>query len=843
MGPHEPEGSLPGTVALMFTDIEGSVARWEAGGRRFARALALHNAVVRRVVGQHEGFEVRFQGDGFMCAFCRASDALRCAVALEPALAAEEWPEGVGAPAIRVAVHAGEVEVVDGDYVGPTANIAARLLEAAGGGQVLASEIAVNLADDETSHELSLLDLGQRHLRGIARPVGVYLVSPPGTSPSTHAPMRDLGFMPTNLGAEVDEFVGRDRELRELVSQLTEPSTRLLTVTGPGGVGKTRLIQHLGMAVVPSFEHGAWFVELAGVREPSQVPAAVAATLRVPLTGPQESQASELASHLTSRELLLLLDNFEHLVEGAATIGHVLAASPRVKCVVTSRERLRVRGEHVFELLPLGLPDAAASPEQQLASESARLLATRVAEVRGRPLEPEEAGEAVRVCRRVAGLPLALELAASALSHMTLGELARSLDERIDLPEVRLRDVPHRLTSMAAAIDWSIGLLSDDEARVLRECAVFQGGFYVEAAEAVCSGRDTRRALDALRDKSLLGVEARRGRTRYTMLPVIREHCLGLLGDMAEPCSARAALHFSRAARELDLVGRGQARAVESARTDLDNIVAALEWAKARGADDVVRDIVWGMWPVFWMASRPSEGWSWLCLAIDASRRLGDDRALGTLLIRTAAVCKWRHDYEGMRARLTEGSEVADRAGVPKVCLLRDLERASLAVIDGDQEAARRLYGGCLVSYTELEDPWGMVQGLKGLAEVESGQGDWVAAEHYLREALSLEAPETQPWAVSNTLYELGRVQMASGKPGDAARSLAETVGLCRRIGDSPGLITRLQALARAREAAGDSEGALEAWDEAVAVARREVPYLEAEARAERARASGQGQE
>ena len=843
MGPHEPEESLPRTVALMFTDIEGSVARWESGGKRFAQALALHNAVVRRVVGQHDGFEVRFQGDGFMCAFCRASDALRCAVALGPALAAERWPEGVGVPAIRVAIHAGEVDVVDGDYVGPTANIAARLLEAAGGGQILASEIAVNLADDETSRELSPLDLGQRHLRGIAKPMGVYLISPPGASPSTGAPSRDLGFMPTNLGAQMDEFVGRDRELRELASRLSEPSTRLLTVTGPGGVGKTRLIQHLGMAVVPSFEHGAWFIELAGVREPLQVPAAVAATLRVPLTGPPETQASELASHLSSRELLLLLDNFEHLVEGAATIGHVLAAAPRLKCVVTSRERLRLRGEHVFQLSPLELPDAAASLEEQLASESMRLLATRVAEVRGRPLEPDEADEAARICRRVAGLPLALELAASALSHMTLGELAQSLDEHIALPQAHLRDVPDRLGSMTAAIDWSISLLSDEEALVLRQCAVFEGGFYVEAAEAVCSTRETRRALDALRDKSLLGVEARRGRTRYTMLPVIREHCLALLADSAETCRARAALHFASVARQLDLVGPGQARALESARNDLDNIVAALEWARARGADDMIRDIVWGMWPIFWMANRPSEGWDWLGLAIGASRRLGDDRALATLLIRTAAVCKWRSDYDGMRARLAEGSEVADRTGLPRVCLLRDLEAASLALIDGDPEEARRLYGSCLVSYTALGDPWGMVQSLKSLAEVELEQGDFVAAEYYTREALSLETPDTQPWAASNTLYELGRVQMAAGDSAGAARSYAEAAGLCRAIGDAPGLFSRLRALARARQAAGDLEGALEAWDEAVAVARREVPYLEAEARAERDRAAGQGQE
>jgi len=837
-------GKAPvGTLALMFTDIEGSVTQWETHGRRYGEVLAAHNSAVRNAAAQYGGHEGTFQGDGFLFTFGCASEALRCAVTLDQALADAKWPEGQSPPCLRVAVHVGEVEVVDGECVGPAVNLAKRLLTTACGGQIIASSIVVALAGRDVREYVAFVDLGSRQLRGIPQPVHLYLITRPGQASPGYVPLRDLGSLPTNLDADVDEFVGREHELGELGDLLSQPSTRLITITGPGGVGKTRLVQRLGMSLLDAFRDGVWFVELADVPSPDGVPAAIAAALRLPIPAGGTQPTEDTADLLAGKELLLLLDNLEHLLDAADTPRHILTRAPGVKCVVTSRERLHVKGERIYELRPLELPDAAATIVDQATAESLRLFNARAAEARGRVLSEDEVEAAARICRSVTGLPLGIELAAAALSQMTLEELSASLDERMALPEAKLRGVPGRLASMQAAIDWSVGLLGPRDAQALTEVAVFQGGFYADAAEAVCSTADVRASLHALHDKSLLATESRLGRTRYSMLPVVRAYCLERLGEGADPCRERAMAHFASVAHTLDLVGQKQKHDIAVARTDLDNIRGALEWANAHGCDTVIRDTVWAVWPVFWMAALPGEGLRWLELAVGACRRLGDESDMAHLLTRSAMAHKWAGDMTSAQELLGVAARIAEQVHDVRLLSLLDLERASLAWFAEDLEEAERLYSGCLAHYREQEDHWGMVQCLKGLADVHAGWGRYPDAEAHLREALALEDAANQPWGVSNTLYEMGQLLIERGAAGEALEVISRSTELCREFDDSPGLVARLRLLRRALCATGDEAGARAAWTEALAVARREAPYLVSKLLAEEQCPDGQGQE
>ncbi len=815
-----------GPAALMFTDIEGSVSLWERLGHAFAEALALHNDIIRSAVREHGGREIGFHGDGFLFAFDRPGDAITCGLAIQSGVAEAPWPVGAEELRVRVGINVGEVALVDGEYVGPTVNLAARIIDAACGGQTLVSEAGAEQARDAIEGRAKLVDLGLRQLRGLRDATRIFLAVPVCEPVPEFVPLRTLDILPTNLPAEVDEFVGRERELAEVEALLSQPAVRLLTITGVGGVGKTRLLTRIGMDKLGGFRDGVWLVELTDLREPERLAFTIASALRVPLGANVPDPTAALADSLARKELLLLLDNFEHVLEAAEVPYELLQRAPGLQCIVTSRERLRVPGEHLFELLPMVVPDPGEPWEQQRSADSVQLFCSRAAQARSRPLADRELRAAVGVCRGVDGLPLAIELAAARLSDMTPAEVLESLRDRLSVLQADTRGVPRRMRSIRAALEWSHDLLSAAEAVTFAELSVFLGGFFPEAAEAVCSGRDVAQVLRGLRDKSLLQAETRLERTRYFMLPLVRDYALARLGDGLAARQDKAARYFAEFAQGLDLRGGQQARDLQKLAVELDNVGATLRWAEGHGEGEMLRDVVWAVWPIFQLAGAGSECVRWLEAAVQACRDMGDRRGLAHLLIRTAVAHKLLGDVPRALSLLDESLELSGRSGFEGAALWGQMERGSLLSMLGEHSRAKELFERCLQSYRRAADQWGVAECLRSLGRLACSRGEHQAAEQRLQEALALEDPESQPWGVTNSLYELGRVRLAVRDVPGAVSALQESVTLCRRIGDKPGLVLRLRGYAEAAARAGKSTAAGEACQEALIVARRYAPHL-----------------
>ncbi|NUN48326.1 MAG: tetratricopeptide repeat protein, partial [Candidatus Brocadiae bacterium] len=508
-----------GTVALAFTDIEGSTRLWERLGDRFAPVLARHHALLREALGAAGGHEVKTEGDAFMVAFSSAADAVRFAFLSQEALARERWPAETGEIRVRMGVHVGApivVEEADGrvDYLGPMVNRAARVAATAQGGQILLSTAAWEGAREALAGA-HVRDLGEFRLKGLEGAERLWQAMPAALAGRTFAPPASTAPRPTNLPAPATTFVGRERELRELGGLFTAPAPRLVTLSGPGGTGKTRLAQRLGAELLDQFPGGVWFADLTEARDAAGVAHAVAAALGAPLSTTQPP-ARQVAAMLAFRPpLLLILDNFEQVVDAAPqTAGSWLAGSPGLRILATSRFLLGLAGEQEFALEPLpspARPDGDVTPAGIAAFDGVRLFLDRAREVRPDfTLTASNARAVATLCAELDGMPLALELAAARLRIYTIAEIVERLADRFRVLASSRRDLTTRQRSLQGAIEWSWSLLAPWERAAFAQLCGFRAGFFLEDAEAVLdlSGfPDAPVAADAvqsLREKSFL---------------------------------------------------------------------------------------------------------------------------------------------------------------------------------------------------------------------------------------------------------------------------------------------------------------------------------------------------
>jgi predicted ATPase len=536
-----------GTVTLLFTDIEGSTQLLRELGDDYATTLAEHNDALRRAFAAHGGVEVDTQGDAFLAAFARASDAVAAALEARGALA--------GSPMrVRMALHTGEPQLTEGRYVGLDVIRGARLCAAAQGGQVLLSGATRALVDTEVR------DLGEHRLKDLAEPLRVYQAGQ-----DDFPPLRTLSR--SNLPVPPTPLIGRERELVEAAALLR--AHRLLTLTGPGGSGKTRLALELGARAAESFSGGVVWVPLQTLRDSELVVPTIARTV-----GARDG----LVEHLGDRRMLLLLDNLEQLLGVAGKLGELLERLPNLKLLVTSREPLHLGAEQEYPVGPLREPEAV------------ELFVDRATAVRPDFADEEVAAE---ICRRVDCLPLALELAAARAKALSAAELLRRLDRRLPILTGGPRDAPERQRTLRATIAWSHDLLEPDEQGLFARLAVFPGGCTLEAAEGVCDADlDT---LAALVDKSLV----RREGERYWMLETIREYaleCLEASGE-SEQLRRRHAEYYVDLARSVEsLIRSPQAAALlDRLERDYANLREALAWFSGAGSDRALRLAVWGL--------------------------------------------------------------------------------------------------------------------------------------------------------------------------------------------------------------------------------------------------------
>ena len=551
-----------GVVTFLFTDVEGSTRRWEADADEMRAALSAHDDVLRRVIEAHCGFLFKHTGDGVCAAFSSPKAAVDAAVAAQRQLQLS----------VRMGIATGEAELRESDYFGTVLNRAARVMAAGHGGQILLVESTASLLSG-----VELVDLGPRRLRDLPTAVGLFQVRAAGLR-TDFPPLRALDASPGNLRPAVTSFIGRESEVAEVQAALR--SHRLVTLTGVGGVGKTRLATEVAAQLTDEFPDGVWFFELAAVTDPAAVPDAVAAVLGI-TQQPGRSVAESVAAALEGRVRLLVFDNCEHVLDAAADlIEAILAASATTKVVATSREGLGVADERLCPVPSLDVGAGADSAAVALFVERAQHVSPRFTVG-----DTGEAGAVVEICRRLDGIPLAIELAASRMASMTASEVRDRLHQRFRLLVGSRRGLERHQT-LRHAVQWSYDLLDDAEKALLERCSVFAGGFDLESACAVTGSNDDFTMLDlldALVRKSLLVAQRSSGRTRFAMLETIRQFAEEQLVARGEAIEARTAHARHFAERETDILAvwdsPQQREAYDWFATELANLRIAFRWA------------------------------------------------------------------------------------------------------------------------------------------------------------------------------------------------------------------------------------------------------------------------
>jgi predicted ATPase/class 3 adenylate cyclase/DNA-binding CsgD family transcriptional regulator len=601
-------GLLPtGTVTLLLADVEGSTRLWETQPEQMTVAMARMNQVVTDTIATHDGVRPVEQGEGdsFVAAFARASDAVACALKLQRAPLAPIR--------LRIGIHTGEIQLRDeGNYAGPTINRTARLRDLGHGGQTLLSGAAEALVLDGLPDDVWLSDLGTHSLRDLPRPERVMQLCHPDLV-NDYPPLRvSKAVVSQHLPMQLTSFVGRDDQLtqvRELLNQ-----NRLVTLTGAGGAGKTRLAIQIAGQLSGEFGDGIWYVDLAPITDPDVVPIAVARALELP-DQPGRSTMDALLRFVRDRQMLVVLDNCEHLLDASAELVVALLGAARgLTLLATSREAIGVAGELGWRV-----------PSLSLADESIELFADRARHARPDfTVTDDNAATVAEICARLDGLPLAIELAAARIRALSLTEIVESLHDRFRLLTGGARTAVRRQQTLRASVDWSHALLTEPERVLFRRLAVFYGGFDLDAAQAVAGGGDVQRyqvldQLTLLVDKSLAVADDRAGRTRYRLLETVRQYALEKLGESAEADAVRARHrdHYTALAALLDApAGTDYETRIEQADLEIDNLRAAFAWSRETSDVEMALALACSLQPLWQARGRLREGLTWFDTAL-----------------------------------------------------------------------------------------------------------------------------------------------------------------------------------------------------------------------------------
>jgi predicted ATPase/class 3 adenylate cyclase len=744
-----------GIYAFLFTDIEGSTARWEASPADMRVALGRHDEMLRAQVAEAGGRIFKATGDGAFAVFASAGPALTAALRAQAAFAAADF-RAVGGLKIRMAVHAGPASPRGDDFFGPALNRTARLLAAAHGGQILVSAAAASMAESLVEGGLpagaSLLDLGRYRLKDLGQAEAIFQLSGPGVAASFPPPIIADSY-PHNLPRQATSFIGRDRDAAELAAMLA--GNRLVTLVGPGGLGKTRLALRVGDEIIERFPDGEWLVELAPLTADTQVAEALASLLGLTLQG--QNAADAVARYLKPKRLLIILDNCEHLVEGAASLAAaLLKQAPDVVVLVTSREKLGVAGEQVFRMPALGFPEDGGklTVDDAMAYTAVQLFVARAGlAVAGFALTAETAGPVAEICRRLDGMPLAIELAAARIRMLSPAALLGRLKDRFKLLTGGARTVERRQQTLRALIEWSFQLLSAAERILFRRLAVFGGSFTMEraalvAADGEIAAEDVFDLLAALLDKSMLIALAETGgETRYRLLESTRQYGLEALAAAGEAADVQRRM----ARTMLDFYAEGDARwaVTESAAwrdvymPEVDNLRAALEWTLVeRGDIGLGLDLV----------SRSYFLWSELALVME------------------------RHRWFDAAAALVGLETPADIEARIKICLAGW----------GYPQKPPRIAAGAraLVLYRELGDEEGEARAAAMLANLHIDPEDMAAARRYRDVSAGILPRLAVSKTRAITLNHLAVIAAAEGDIALATNLTGEAYGIAKALGD-----------------------------------------------------------
>jgi predicted ATPase/class 3 adenylate cyclase len=812
-----------GTVTFLFTDIEGSTALWERDSQAMAAAVARHIALLDAAIQAHGGIHFKTVGDAVQAAFPTAPDAISAALDAQRSLITEEWGE-IGPLRVRMALHAGEAMVHNEEYQGPLLNRSARLLAIGQGTQILLSETAATLARDALPPEADLRELGEHRLPDLLEPECVFQLLHPDL-PDEFPPLRTLEARPHNLPTQATPFLGREREVAEVVALLRSSDARLVTLTGPGGTGKTRLALQAAAELLDAFPDGVFFVPLAALRDPELVPSAIASGLGLRDQAGQ-TPAQAVREALAGKRLLLVLDNVEQVAASASFVGELLAAAPVLEVLATSRLPLRLRAEREFPVTPLALPPAnGTAPEQLLQYEAVRLFVERTQAVRaGFALTPEIAPAVAEITQRLDGLPLAIELAAARVRLLPPAALLARLEKRLPLLTGGPRDAPARQQTLRDAIAWSYDLLTPEEQVLFRRLSIFAGGFSLEAAEAVANQGgelDVLDGVDRLSEHSLLRpVAGTDGEPRFTMLETIREYGLERLQQSGEAeATRRAHTEFFLALveeAEPKLTSPEQLAWLERLEAEHDNLLAALGWAVASDAQIALR-LAGGLAWFWYFRGYLREGRAWLDRILAAS---GDPGPLHVGAFAAAGrLARHLGDYRGAIALLERSLELARSFQDRRVEALALHELGALAgLAEGDAAQEAALTEASLALWRELGDSWGTARTLNNLGYEAYLQGDLDRAVSLLDEGVTLARAAGDRSVLAYIVDSRGVVAEAQGELERAADLYQEALTLAQQVGNPLVEAFALSSLAGMAARQGQPVRAARMWGAASAL-------------------------
>jgi len=829
--------ALPtGTVTFLFTDIEGSTRLWQQHPEPMKQALLRHHALLQQSIESSNGYVFQIVGDAFCAAFHTAAGGVAAALAAQRALAAEPWGE-TGPIRVRMALHTGTADLHAGEHKageymsGLTLSHTARLLSVAHGGQILVSNATQELVRNDLPSLVELRNLGLHRLRDLTRAEHIYQVVAQRL-PDRFPALRSLEVVPNNLPRQLTTFIGREREIAEAKRLLAE--THLLTITGPGGSGKTRLSLEIGARLLSEYPDGVWLVEFAHLADPARVPQVLATALSVREEADRPLLVT-LVDHLRPKRVLLLLDNCEHLIDACAGLADtLLRGCPEVKILPSSREALGLTGEVVFRVPPLSLPDSRLVPalERLAEYEAVRLFVDRAIAVKPDfTLTDDTAAAVVQICRRLDGIPRAIELAAARVRTLSVQQITAHLDERFRLLTGGSRTALPRHQTLRGLIDWSYGLLSEAERELFRRVSVFVGGWTLEASVAVCAGVDVDRydiveLLGRLVDKSLCLIDGEGSDPRYRLLETIRQYGFEKLAETSEGQVVRARhrdfyLGFAEDA-EPRLQGPEQVAWLQRLEADHDNLRAALRWSLDCDETEAALRLGSAL-SLFWDThGYVREGREWLDELLAHARERPTStvtarRALGKVLDAASRTRARWSEFPQATEFLTQGlavwRELGDKRGIAEA--LNNL--AVGATQSGDRVRARVLVAESLALFRELSDKRGTAHALNNLAEILRGDGDLPGARALFEESVPLFEAIEERRGLSHALDNLGGILTAQGDYGPAEALYSRSRRLAEELGDNHAVATALRSLGGVAHHRGDHERARSFYEDSVA--------------------------
>ena len=797
-----------GTVTFLFTDIEGSTQLWEKHPQAMKSALAEHDSILKEAIESNHGHIIKSTGDGVHAVFTKAMDAINTAIRAQRILQSLIPLDVLGSTTaaqlkVRMGLHTGEAELRDGDYYGQTLNRAARIMSAGQGGQILISDVTAQVAREHLPAGVSLLELGEHHLKGLMHPERIFQLTAPELQ-KDFPPLHSVPTATNNLPTQLTSFIGRERERREAQGKLA--STKLLTLIGPGGTGKTRLSIQIASEQLVNFKDGVWLVELAPISDPAFIASTIASVFEV-----REVQNIPLINlvidYLRGRETLVVLDNCEHLVEASAQIANqFLHECPDIKIIASSREALGVDGETVFRVP--SLKD----------DEATRLFIERATKAEPRfHVTDENASFVAQICSRLDGIPLAIELAAARVKLFSPKQIAERLDDRFKLLTGGSRTALPRQQTLRALIDWSYTSLNESEQRALRRLSVFSGGWTFEGAESVLGESEAMESLASLVNKSLVNVEELESKSRYRFLETIRQYAMEKLLESGEAVAARDR-HLDYVLRiavqtEERMFGSETQEWLDQMEVEHDNLRTAFEWASSNHPALALKlaYAIGGFWTV---RDHISEARSWCQLVLDKTKSLSDvnaERARVYSVLGWMSVTSGEHKSGRAAAEqaISLGKQTNDLSTVARGYGILALTSIFLGDYPTAQHAA--MEGESLAREHKINSELAFILSVRAQMDYLSRK-DLAQAKANLEEAAKLAREEGFRWASSFLAIGMAHTAAILGDLEVARAGFKESGEIARKMGNKRIVYSSQSELAHVLREHGDLDEPLDIY-------------------------------